>query len=192
MELNMSKKKDDSTERTKRYRERKRENERIQDAWEWFENWDERYQEQAAEVDDYVRNTQRTIVEELGRKLGGCLKDSTGRVVDDAEEETLDRILRSLYAFKKDTSVWVRQTTNGIIVAGMYHPDVLGYDIVAATHRRNLEISPTYSAVYRELLSILDQRFGNNQDRDSATIKRELAGKVVLPVEPETPRLPVA
>jgi hypothetical protein len=61
---------------------------------------------------------------------------------------------------------------------------VLGYDIVSATHRYNLEISPTYSAIYRELLGLLDQRFGSNFDRDSTAIKRELSGKFVVPVEP--------
>jgi len=180
----MQKKYKNRAEQQEAYRERVRDRTRIQDADEWTWNWDGRYPEQSAELREYVRNTQRKIVEELGRDLGGCLKDLMGRVVDDDEEYTLNRILRTLYAYKKDTPVWVTKTTDGVIVAGSYYPDDLGHDIVAATHRRNLKISPTYSAAYRELLSILDQRFGDNRDRNSAAIKQELAGTFVLPVEP--------
>ncbi len=103
-------------------------------------------------------------------------------------EETVGYVAGTLYAFRKDTPVWVHNVSEGIIVAGSHFPDVLGYQIVSETHRYNLEISPTYSGLYRELLGLLDQRFGNNRDRHSVAIKQELAGQFVLPVESEPPK----
>jgi hypothetical protein len=177
-------------DRTAAWRERVRENERIQDAREWTGNWDSRYPEQAAEVRDYVRQIQRKIAEEIGYvqtfETFGWPREKYAAIFPlghHPAEETVHLVAETLYAFRKDTPVWVRKVSEGIITAGSCFPDVLGYDIVSATHRHNLEVSPTYSAIYRELLGLLDQRFGNNLDRDSTAIKRELAGKFVAPVE---------
>ncbi len=166
----MKKLKDSSKERTQRYRERLREN-----ADEWIDNWDSRYPEQAAEVRDYVRDIQHKVAEEITPNPHG---DSYFRPFS---VESVDYVARTLYAYRKDTPVWIRKVPEGIIAAGTYFPDGLGWMIVIGTHENNLESSPTYSGVYRELLSILDQRFGNNHDRNSAAVKLELAGKFVLP-----------
>jgi len=166
-------KKDSSKERTQRYRERLREN-----ADEWADAWGERYPTQSAEVSGFVKGIGRKVLEEFTPNPQRHLYFRPFSV-----EETVDYVARTLYAFRKDGDVWVRKTSDGIIAAGSYFPDGLGWMIVTGTHENNLETSPTYSALYRELLLILDQRFGNNHDRNSEAIKQELAGKFVLSVE---------
>src|SRR5260370_37399298 len=162
------------------YRERVRERTRIQDAYEWTDNWDIRYPEQAAEVRDFIRQIQRKVAEEIGQGH---------HPAKEKIEYVVDYVVRTLFAFRKGTPVWVCPVSNGIIVAGSHFPDVIGIELVVETHKQNLEVSPTYSALYRELLLILDSRFGNNNDRDSEAIKQELAGTFVLPVQqPEPPK----
>ena len=182
---------DSPADRTAAWRERVKENERMQDAAEWAENWDSRYPKQAAELRDYVRSIQRKVAEEIGYvstfETFGWPREKYAEAFPlghHPAEETVSYVAATAYAFRKDTPVWVRKVSEGIITAGGCFPDVIGFEIVSETHRLNLDVSPTYSALYRELLSILDQRFGNNRDRNSAAIKQELAGKFVLPVEP--------
>jgi hypothetical protein len=177
-------------DRTAAWRERVRQLTGKQDADEWMSSWDERYPEQNIEVRGFVRDIQRQFAEETGYiqtfETTGWPREKYAAAFPlghHPAEETVYRVAQTLYAFRKDTPVWVRKVSEGTITAGSCFPDVLGYDIVSATHRHSLEVSPTYSALYRELLSILDQLFGNNRDRDSAAIKQELAGKFVLPVE---------
>src|SRR6266481_1215275 len=184
------KKKDSSKERTQLYRESKKWN-----AVEWIENWDSRYPVHAAERREYVRNIASKVAEEIGHtptfETFGWPREKYAAIFplgDHPAEEVVGYVAGTLYAFRKDTPVWVHSVSEGIIVAGSHFPDVLGYQIVSETHRYNLEISPMYSSLYRELLGLLDQRFGNNDDRHSVAIKQELAGQFVLPVESEPPK----
>jgi hypothetical protein len=177
-----------AAERTAAYRERKKWKEVVQDASEWTWNWDSRYPEHRAEVRDYVRDIARKVAEEIGYtptfETFGWPREKYAAVFPlghHPAEEIVGYVAETLYAFRKDTSVWVHNVSEGIITAGSCFPDVLGYEIVSATHRLNLEVSPTYSGLYRELLRLLDQWFGNNRGRDSAAVKLELAGKFVLP-----------
>jgi hypothetical protein len=179
-----------SADRTAAWRERLRENERMQDAAEWTEKWDSRYPAQAAELRKFEREISRKIADEIGHvstfETVGWPREKYAEAFPlghHPAEETVHRVAETLYALRKDTAVWVRNVSEGIVTAGNCFPDVLGYEVVAATHIFNLEISPTYSALYRELLGLLDARFGNNRDRNSTAIKQELAGKFVLPVE---------
>jgi hypothetical protein len=162
----------------------------VPTADEWTESWDGSFSEEAREVREYVREIQRKVAEQIGYvstfETHGWPREkyaATFPLGHHPAEETVDFVARTIYAFRKDSSVWVRQVSEGIIVAGSHFPDVLGYEIVSETHRLNLDVSPTYSALYRELLSILDQRFGNNHDRNSAAIKQELTGTFVLDPE---------
>jgi len=164
-------------------------------AAEWVENWDSRYPAHTAERREYVRNIASKVAEEIGYtptfETFGWPREkyaATFPLGHHPAEETVGYVAGTLYAFRKDTPVWVHNVSEGIIVAGSHFPDVLGYQIVSETHRYNLEISPTYSGLYRELLGLLDQRFGNNRDRHSVAIKQELAGQFVLPVESEPPK----
>ncbi len=165
------------------------------DANEWIENWDSRYPAQATERREYVRTIASKVAEDIGYtptfETFGWPREKYATIFPlghHPAEETVGYVAGTLYAFRKDTPVWVHNVSEGIIVAGSHFPDVLGYQIVSETHRYNLEISPTYSSLYRELLGLLDQRFGNNRDRHSAAIKQELAGQFVLPVESEPPK----
>jgi hypothetical protein len=161
----------------------------LGNVYEWLEGWEERHPKQSAEVREFVRDAQRKIAEEIGYTPGfethGWPREKYAArfpLGHHPGEETTGYVLWTLYAFRKDTSVFVREFPEGIVTAGNF-PDIIGLEIVSETHRLNLEVSPTYSALYRELLSILDQRFGNNRDRNSAAIKQELAGTFVLDPE---------
>jgi hypothetical protein len=167
-----------------------RENERMQDAAEWTEKWDSRYPAHTAELRTFEREISRKIADEIGYvstfETIGWPREKYAEAFPlghHPAEQTAHRVAHTLFAFRKDTPIWVRKVAEGIVVAGLYFPDMLGYEIVSSTHRFNLEISPTYSAVYRELLGLLDARFGSNRDRNSTAIKQELAGKFVVPVE---------
>jgi hypothetical protein len=179
-----------SADRTAAWRERVRENERMQDAAEWTEKWDNRYPAQAAELREFEKEISRKIADEIGYvssfETYGWPREKYAEAFPlghHPAEETVHRVAHTLFAFRKDTPIWLRKVTEGIVAAGLYFPDMLGYEIVSAAHRFNLEISPTYSEVYRELLGLLDARFGSNRDRNSLAIKQELARKFVLPVE---------
>jgi hypothetical protein len=176
--------------RTAAWRERVKEQERLQDASEWTWNWETRYPEQAAELRAFEREISRKVAEEFGYvstfETYGWPREKYAEAFPlggHPAEETVHRVAQTLFAFKKDTPVWVHKVTEGIIVAGLYFPDVLGHEIVWATREYNLENSPTYRALYRELLQILEKRFGNNRDRNSTAIKQELSGEFVLAVE---------
>ena len=176
--------------RTAAWRERVRENERIQDASEWTWNWETRYPAQAAELREFEKEISRKIADEIGYvpifESFGWPREKYAEAFPlghHPAEETVHRVAQTVFAFRKDTPVWVRKVSEGIVTAGNCFPDVLGYEIVSATHKHNLKISPTYSDVYRELLELLDQHFGSNRDRNSIAIKQELTGKFVLPVE---------
>jgi hypothetical protein len=177
-------------DRTAAWRDRVRERERMQDAAEWTWNWETRYPAHTAELHTFEREISRKIADEIGYistfETAGWSREKYAEAFPlghHPAEETVHRVAQTVFAFRKDTPVWVRQVSEGIVTAGSCFPDFLGYEIVSATHRFNLEISPTYSAVYRELLGLLDARFGSNRDRNSTAIKQELAGKFVLPVE---------
>jgi hypothetical protein len=102
---------------------------------------------------------------------------------------SVDTVLWTLYGFKKN---FVREVTEpkGVRVAGLIFPDVIGSHIVADAHRHNLEQSQTFSMLYRELLEILDQRFGKHlsddpiERRAALDIKAELSGTYALASEP--------
>jgi hypothetical protein len=176
----MKKKYANRAEQQNAYRERLRET-----SEEWADAWDGRYPKEAAEVRQFVRDTYSKVVEEF---TPNPQRDSYFRPF--SVEETVGYVARTLYAYRKDTPVWVRKWSGGdVITAGSHFPDVVGWTIVTGTHENNLESSPTYSALYRELLPILDQQFGHNGDRSSIAVKEELTGKFVLPLEPPMPEI---
>ena len=103
------------------------------------------------------------------------------------ESETADQVAWTLLSFKNNLIKRV-DSPNGEMFGGMYFADSIGSDILAATHRFNLEASQTYSAAYRELLVLLDRRYGKNRDRDSKVVTAELSGTYTLSdLKPELP-----
>ena len=103
-------------------------------------------------------------------------------------ETTVCGVPWTLFAFKKG---WTRSVIDprGELVGGGCFADVIGSDIVADSHKFSLEKSQTFSTHYRELLRILDQRYGGKisedpiEKRAALDIKAELAGDYVLPPE---------
>jgi len=163
-------------ERQQRHREKKRQAAYIPTAEEDFDKFPE---EQGLALRDHVRNVQRDIKSELG------VERFAQHWQDDSDAEyAIDAVARTLFAFKKG---WMCQVSNpdGLHVAGTYFPDALGAGIVDAAHRYSLERSQTFSRLYRELLEILDNRFGKNTDDHAKAIKAEIAGTYVLKL-PET------
>jgi hypothetical protein len=150
-------------------------------AEEWTWNFADNFPEQHKELNAYVRQIEEKVVEELGRGLGTC-----------AETYTVDRVARTLFSLKRNSDPWVRQvhSPNGIIVGGSYFPEALGSDLISSAHKLGLKKSPTFTALYIELLRILDKKFGHIRTGDAfelgcaADIKAELAGTYVLPAPP--------
>src|SRR6266481_6066239 len=119
------------------YRESKKWN-----ADEWVENWDSRYPAQATERREYVRTIASKVAEEIGYtptfETFGWPREKYATIFPlghHPAEETVGYVAGTLYAFRKDTSVWVHNVSEGVIVAGSHFPDVLGYQIVSETHR---------------------------------------------------------
>jgi hypothetical protein len=145
------------------------------DEWTW--NFVDNFPEQDKELKAYVRQIEEKVVEELGPGLG------TGD-----ETYTVDGVARTLFCLKKNSDPWVRQvhSPNGIIVGGIYFPEALGSELVSSAHKLGLKKSPTFNALYLELLRILDKKFGHMQAGDAyelgctADIKAELAGTYSL------------
>jgi hypothetical protein len=139
------------------------------------------FPEREKELSAYVKQFSNKVVEELGRKLGSPQKDPLGNVVgwDHDEEFTVDRVARTLLALKKN---WIQKVRHpeGDMVSGSYFADSFG-SVVESAHRRGLKNSETFRLLYRELLEILDKRYGRQQTGDATIIRAELAGEYPTP-----------
>ena len=144
--------------------------------------------ERVKELDVYVKGFAAKVTEELGRGLGGPKKVPSGYVVgwNHEEEFTVDRVARVLLGLKKG---WIQNTQrpDGELVSGAYFADVSG-DTVEFANRYGLKKSPTFAAMYRELLEIVDKRYGGQPTPDAAIVKTELAGRYELRPLPELPK----
>ena len=162
-------------EAKKRSREKQKASE-ILTVDEWFEQF--RGSAQYEEVREYAEHQHKQIAQEL-QALG----------IDEKSwhpaRPEIDTVIWTLYGFKKNFTREVIEP-RGLMVCLLY-ADVVGAELVAATHRHNLERSQTFSTLYRELLQILDQRFGQRASEDpierraALDVKAELAGTYVLP-----------
>jgi hypothetical protein len=87
-----------------------------------------------------------------------------------------------LLGLKKKDEPWVREVRDpdGVIVSGLNFPDALGSDLIDSVHRHGLEKSQTFATLYRELLEILNKRYGQESTYHARVIKAELAGEYVL------------
>src|SRR6266567_1578492 len=170
----------------------------LADADDWSWDWAKNFPQQNAELTIYTREFSAKVYEELGRGEFRC---------DSPENETFAWVTVALFCLRKNSSPWVREVENpdGVLVGGLFYPDALGSDLVANTHRFGLETSSTYSAVYRELLRILDKKFGHEETEHAHDVKIELEGEYVLklpepisqpkpePIKtPEVPSIPSA
>jgi hypothetical protein len=125
-----------------------------------------------ARMNAYVKQESKKIADELGVNL------------DELATEAVDLVLSTSFGFENGI---VRQVShpNGLMV-GYLFPEVIGRQIVSRTHQYGLERSATFSKIYRDLLRILDQRFGQQLSHDpierqaALDIKAELAGKYTL------------
>jgi hypothetical protein len=141
---------------------------------EWFDSFptSEHYEE----LKSYAKRFEETVAEELGREV----KDPRfplGYISPEAE--TAELVAWTLFSFKKNLIKRV-DTPSGEVFGGMYFADVLGSGIVARTHRFNPEASQTYSTAYRELLLLLDRRYGKEPTQHARDIKAEIAGEYLL------------
>jgi hypothetical protein len=142
--------------------------------------------ERAKTLDAYVKQFSSKVVEELGRELGGPHKDSMGNVVgyDYDEEFTVDRVARTLLGLKKN---WVHEvrSPDGEMVAGLYFADSFG-GVVESAHRHGLKQSPVFAASFRDLLEMLNKRYGSQHTDDATAVRAELAGTYVyVPPQPK-------
>ena len=129
-------------------------------AEEWMWDWAARFPERYRELNEYTKNCATAVSEELGRTLG-------------PESETVDRVAWTLLGFKKNL-VQTVSDPKGEIIGGLFFADVIGSEIVGTAHRYGLKKSPTFDALFRELLQILDKRYGHEETKHSHAIKQEL------------------
>jgi hypothetical protein len=152
-----------------------RKGEHILTADEWFEQFFGSPQYEATRK--FAEQQHNKISEELGIDAEAWFRHPAWYSVD--------AVLWTLFGFKKN---FVREVTEpkGVRVAGLIYPDVIGHKIVAATHRHGLERSQAFSTLYRELLQILDQRFGKPLSEDlierraALDVRAEIAGTYLL------------
>lgn len=138
----------------------------------------EQYPERVQELDQYMEDFAAKVSEELGREFG--FQTPTGPNHD--EEFTVDRVARILVGLKKNWTQKVR--VNGELaelVSGFYFADTCG-DLVEISNRYGLKASATFAGMYRELLEMLDRRYGRQPT------KAELDGTYILPPLPELPK----
>jgi hypothetical protein len=159
-----------SRERQQRHREKKRQAAYIPSADEAFDQFPE---EQTQVLREHVRDVLQQVKSELGLEGFGNYQDNQNA------EYAIDAVACTLFALKKN---WVREvrSPNGVMVGGTYFPDALGSVIVEAAHRYGLEKSQTFATLYRELLQMLDKRYGKEPTEHARDIKAELAGSYVL------------
>jgi hypothetical protein len=135
-----------------------------------FEYFTTKFPTQHQELERYARDAARQVAEELHREF----------TIDEAY--TVDRVARTLFGLKNNLVHRVSDC-DGLIVGGMYFLEALGSDLVASVHRYGMEQSSTFSGLYRELLPILDNKFGDTPTKDAyearcaTDIKAEIAGK---------------
>lgn len=147
----------------------------VPTANEAFEYFSTKFAGQHAELEAYTKEIARKVAEELARELS----------IDEAY--TVDRVARTLVGLKKHLVHRVSDC-DGLIVGGMYFVEALGSDVIESVHHYSLEQSKSFSTLYRELLEILDKKFGDTRTKDAyearcvADIKAEIAGRYVLPV----------
>ena len=165
----------------RRSRERQRQRTVTPTADEWAEQFSKQHPALQTELDQYANEFAKSVLCELQIKSSYAI------------DACLDQVARTSLGLKRN---WVRdvQAPNGEMVAGMYFADSLGETIVRDAHMYGLEQSPTFSAGYRELLRILDEKYGYEQTKDAHAIKAELNGSFVLviPVKPEPAPAPSA
>jgi hypothetical protein len=112
----------------------------------------------------WIKQTSAKIEGELGRKI----KIQT-------LEEAVGFTLEVAYGFEHGMTKKVLEY--GLMV-GCLFPDAIGWTIVPAAHEHGLEKSPTFKSIYRPLLTLLDEKYGNNNDKHSRAIKAELAAHI--------------
>jgi len=140
-----------------------------------FEYFTTKFSGQHQELERYTKEAVRKVSEELHREF----------TIDEAY--TIDRVARTVLGLKNNLVHRVSDC-DGVVVGGMYFLEALGSDLIASVHRYGVEQSESFSTLYRELLQILDEKFGDTQTKVpyeaqcAADIKAEIAGKYVLPV----------
>jgi hypothetical protein len=144
----------------------------VPTASEAFDSYAANHPDRVKELDVYVKDFAAKVSKELCRELGSI-----------EEECVIDRVARCVLGLKRG---WVDEVMEpfGEIVSGKYFADVSG-DMVESANRHGLKQSSTFAATYRELLEMLDKRYGYERTEDAAIIRAELAGTYALPPLPE-------
>jgi hypothetical protein len=140
-------------------RARKKEEKEVLTAMEWAEEF--QLSSQCREVLEHVNQTRKQIAQELPID------------VNHPGWHSIETTVLVLYGFKKN---FIRKVIdpNGVMVCSVF-PDVIGSGIVADNHRYDLEKSPTFCRQYRELLRILDQRFGEHGSKSEDSLESQCA-----------------
>lgn len=182
--LTPEEKKTRARESKRRSRSRQRQAVIVPTASDWADQFPKQHPALASELDQDAEKFAEAVLFEL--QINPPHNHFSTLCERCAVDACLDQVSRTLLGLKKG---WVRnvQDPSGQLVAGTYFPDELGETIVQDAHLYGLERSQTFSAAYRELLTVLDWKYGEEKTGDARAIKAELEGSYVLP-EPVEPK----
>jgi hypothetical protein len=139
----------------------------------------------------YIKEFSNKVVEELGKNVGSVRVKTGPGAYDYYVEDgtyTLDRVGCALLGLKRN---WVKQVSdpNGELIAGSYFADPdcsFASDVIESAHRHGLKQSATFATAFRELLEMLNKRYGSQRTEGAAAIRAELAGTYVyVPPQPK-------
>jgi hypothetical protein len=125
------------------------------------------------------------VAEELGKEVGSVrVKTGSGahEYYDDDGGYALDRVARTLLGLKRN---WVKQVSDpsGELIAGSHFADPdcgFASELIESVYRHGLKKSPTFAASFRELLEMLDKRYGSQRTEGAAVVRAELAGTYIF------------
>jgi hypothetical protein len=143
------------------------------------EEWSDEFAatEHAKTLNAYAKEFSNKVKEELGRELGEPQRDSAGNVIgwDYDEEFAVDSVARTLLGLKKN---WVHEVRgpDGEIVSGSHFIDGCSFasDLIESAHRHGLKRSPVFATSFRELLEMLNKRYGRQQTKEANEVRAEL------------------
>lgn len=159
-----------AADRQARHRERKKQlKQATASGFEYQDLFEEHFPKIVQELNEYVKSS----VGQVGVELG--------RAISSEERYAMDAVFRTLHSFNRG---YIARTSDGDIAGGTYFPDALGLDIVEAAHKFGLLRSQTFQSAYRELLELLDRRYGEDQTEHARAVRDELAGVYAPCIQP--------
>jgi hypothetical protein len=130
------------------------------DEWSW--EFHIRFPEQFDNLNSYTKDFVKTVAEELAREP------------NELPVEQIAQVAWVLRSFEKRLIQTVLDP-NGEIFGGLLYADSIGKYVVAAAAKFNLTKSLTFLTAFKELLRLLNDRYGTNTDQHAQAVKQALS-----------------